>query len=260
MIDVPDDSLPDWTDEELAVLRSADDDKPPVRSLSATLAAACAGGAVASGAAAAKGASIAASMGSSITTAKWTSVVAISKWIGVVALSGAVAAGSVVLVQRTEQDHRAEARSKAAQVPARLNGPPKSALIAAPRPEPIAAEAPSAATEAREPGPVSSSGRMAVVRSQPDISLEIAALDEARTALRAGRASEALRALDRYDTGFAKAGSLRVEATALRIEALLQSGKRDRATSLANAFLARHPRSPYAARVRGLVGSGPSNP
>jgi hypothetical protein len=52
---------------------------------------------------------------------------------------------------------------------------------------------------------------------------------------------------------------LRVEATALRIEALLRSGKRARATSLANAFLARNPKSPYAARVRALIGDGAAN-
>jgi hypothetical protein len=39
----------------------------------------------------------------------------------------------------------------------------------------------------------------------------------------------------------------------LRIDALLRSGNRARATALATAFLARNPKSPYAARVRALL-------
>ena len=76
-----------------------------------------------------------------------------------------------------------------------------------------------------DPAPATSVSRVPAVRSQPDISLEIAALDEARTALRAGRSTEALGALDRYDAKFGKSGGLRVEATELRIEALLRSLK-----------------------------------
>ena len=71
--------------------------------------------------------------------------------------------------------------------------------------------------------------------------------------LRAGHAAAALAALDRYDAKYAKPGSLQVEAAALRIEALARNGDRERAASLAAAFLSRHPRSPYAARIRALV-------
>jgi pheromone shutdown protein TraB len=91
------------------------------------------------------------------------------------------------------------------------------------------------------------------VRSQPDISSEIATVDEVRNVLRARQPRAALVALDRYDARFGRVGSLREEAAALRIEALLQSGKRERATTLARAFLAQHAQSPYAARVRALV-------
>ena len=198
MSDVSDDSLPEWTDEELAVLRTADDDSPPTRSLAATLAAVGVGGAVATGAAAAKGASVAA-------TAKWTSAAFISKWVGVVALGGAVVTGGVVLVRRAADEHGAGTNSRSAEGSARREAP-HGAVVA-------------------EPARATSLGRVPAVRSQPDISLEIAALDEARTALRAGRSTEALGALDRYDAKFGKSGGLRVEATELRIEALLRSLK-----------------------------------
>jgi hypothetical protein len=257
MTDVSDETLPEWTDEELAVLRSADDDKPPSRSLSATLAAVGVGGALASGAAAAKGASIAATTGSGMAAAKWTSFIAATKWISVVALSGAVVGGGVVLVQRADSARDAALTSKQAHAPVQ-NGVAHGKSVAVPVPEPIVEEAPVPAAD--EPEPTSpSSARAPAVRSQPDISLEIAALDSARSALRSGRTGEALTALDHYDASYAKAGSLRVEATALRIEALLRSGKRARATSLANAFLARNPKSPYAARVRALIGDGAAN-
>ena len=75
--------------------------------------------------------------------------------------------------------------------------------------------------------------------------------------LRAGDAAGALAALDRYDAQFGKSGSLRVEATALRVEALVRAGQRKRAEALADAFLASHPNSPYATRIRALVESRP---
>jgi hypothetical protein len=252
MTDVSNEALPEWTDEELAVLRSADDDAPPSRSLSATLAAVGVGGALASGAVAAKGASIAATTGSGMAAAKWTSLVAATKWIGVMALSGAVVGGGVVLVQRAEKARATAVASKQGPVPAGL-----ARSVAVAPPEPVVQEVPAQVTAEGPEASNPSSTRAPTVRSQPDISLEIAALDAARSALRSGRTGEALAALDRYDAGYAKAGSLRVEATALRIEALLRSGKRARATSLANAFLARNPKSPYAARVRALIGAQP---
>jgi hypothetical protein len=253
MSDASYDSLPEWTEEELAVLRSADDDRPPTRSLPATLAAVGVGGALASGAAAAKGASVAASVGSAMTTAKWGTFVVIAKWAGALALSGAVVTGGVVLLKHSKGGNSAATASEGAQVPS-PRAPMYEKALTAPSPALAVPETPSPMDGAREPGPPNPLSRRLSVRSQPDISLEIAALDEARTALRAGRTTEALGALDRYDTAFARGGSLRVEATALRIEALLRAGSRARATSLAHAFLARNPKSPYAARVRALIG------
>jgi hypothetical protein len=48
---------------------------------------------------------------------------------------------------------------------------------------------------------------------------------------------------------------LGAEATVLRIEALSQSGDAARAKTLAEAFLAKYPNSPYATRLRSLTGA-----
>ena len=243
MTEFSEDGLPEWTGEELAILRSADEDRPPSRSLPATLAAVGTGGALASGAVAAKGASVAAG----VSTAKWTTLFGVTKWVGLAMVGGALVTGTVVVARRAEQRTSTAVAQKPA-APSRRETPQETPA-ATPAPEPP----PAATVEARDPTAPSAAGHKAAVRSQPDISLEIAALDEARTALRQGRAQDALAALDRYGAEYGRNGGLRVEATVLRIDALLRSGNRARATSLANAFLARNPKSPYAARVRALL-------
>jgi hypothetical protein len=160
-------------------------------------------------------------------------------------IGGVLVTGTVVVARRPGQPKPVAVAKKPAPPLRREAARETPATTAAPEPSP-------AAIEAREPA-ANPAGRRAVVRSQPDISLEIAALDEARTALRQGRAQDALAALDRYGAEFGRNGGLRVEATVLRIDALLRSGNRARATELANAFLARNPKSPYAARVRALL-------
>jgi TolA-binding protein len=81
---------------------------------------------------------------------------------------------------------------------------------------------------------------------------QVAALDRARDALASGNAAGALRLVDEYDRQFPR-GALAQEATALRIEALVQQGNRDAAGRLAERFLDANPRSPHAARIRLLV-------
>jgi hypothetical protein len=46
-----------------------------------------------------------------------------------------------------------------------------------------------------------------------------------------------------------------VEATVLRIEALAASGNQEAARKAGRAFLARHPKGPYAQRVSSLIGA-----
>lgn len=81
--------------------------------------------------------------------------------------------------------------------------------------------------------------------SKPDLAREIRWIDAARAAVASKDRAAALAALDGYDRECA-GGSLAIEAQVLRVEA---TGS----PALARAFLAAHPDSPYAARVRKFV-------
>jgi len=251
-----DEALPEWTADELALLRSADDDRPRAQSLPAALAAVGIGGAIASAAAGAQGATLAGGAGGAGTavtasvaaaSGKWAGTLAIAKWIALAAVSATVVTGAAVLVQPSATPKRAPAQvSRAPAIAVKPAPPPASAV---PPPD-HGAETPSAVAE---PAPASSRRAKRPSPAQPDISSELAALDAAMKNLRSGHATAALAALDRYDASFAQRGRLHVEATALRIEALARAGQRDKAAVLARELLAEHPKSPYAARVRALL-------
>jgi hypothetical protein len=269
MTDRSDEALPAWTNDELALLRSADDDRPRAQSLPAALAAVGAAGAIVSAAAGAQGATLAASAAATGLTAaggKWTGTVAIAKWIAVAAVGATVVTGAAVIVQRNESLKRTLTEASGApasgaparRAPATMTTIPEATR----RPAPLPAAAAQPSEHARQSPsqavavePVSAGLRRAK-RSfpvQPDISSELAALDAAMKTLRAGDATAALAALDRYDASFARRGRLQGEATAMRIEALARAGRRAAASALARDFLARHPNSPYAARIRSLL-------
>jgi hypothetical protein len=82
---------------------------------------------------------------------------------------------------------------------------------------------------------------------------EIRAIDEARQLLRRGDAHGSLAALDRYAQLVGRGGSLRAEATIVRIEALQSSGDTPAAAALGERFLAKNPRSAYANYVRRIL-------
>jgi TolA-binding protein len=88
---------------------------------------------------------------------------------------------------------------------------------------------------------------------------ELGYLEEARTALEAHVGASAMRLLDEYTQQF-PAGSMRIEAISLRVEALLVLGRRSDAQALGNDFLARYPSSPAAMRVRLLLGPRDNTP
>lgn len=245
------DALPEWTQDELTLLRSADDDRPNARSLPATLAAVGVGSAIAAGAATAQAVGVGTS---ALTATKWGGAVAISKWITVAAVGAGVIAGAGMLTTREAKRpataahtaHRTEEAAKRA--PVTQVAEPAPALLGAAAPAAPAAPMPSQLTAKK------------ALPSQPDIRVELAAIDAAMATLRAGDAAAALAALDRYDASFGRGGSLRLEASALRIEALARVGQREKAEALAHAFLAKHAKSPYAARIRAVLGSGSSAP
>jgi RNA polymerase sigma-70 factor, ECF subfamily len=99
------------------------------------------------------------------------------------------------------------------------------------------------------PLPTSRSNKPA---SAAALQLELAQLDAARARLAAGGADDALALLAAYDRSSPR-GVLGLEAEVLRIDALSRSGRGAQARARAQAFLARHPTSVLAARVRRIV-------
>jgi hypothetical protein len=83
---------------------------------------------------------------------------------------------------------------------------------------------------------------------------EVAELDKARSLLAARAPDRALAALDGYVERY-PSGNLRLEATALRIEALAKSGRTGPALVLGRQFLAAHAHTPLAYRVREILDS-----
>jgi hypothetical protein len=85
--------------------------------------------------------------------------------------------------------------------------------------------------------------------TDPLLGEEIELFDAARTAARNGQAGQALVLLDEYGKSF-PSGRFSLEAAALRIESLTATGKHVQARTLAQRFIARHPKSLLVERVR----------
>ena len=89
--------------------------------------------------------------------------------------------------------------------------------------------------------------------AKPTLTEELAAVDAASSALRAGDGAGAIRMLDEYARRFPR-GRLRLEASVLRIEALAKTGQRAEASRRAKAFLKRYPNSVLAPRLKRYAG------
>ncbi|OJY15966.1 MAG: hypothetical protein BGO98_25285 [Myxococcales bacterium 68-20] len=118
--------------------------------------------------------------------------------------------------------------------------------VATPPPKPITATAkppkrPDAARAAGSEAPVSSLRR------------ELELIEMARRALRGGDGSACLSSVERYESEF-PAGQFSNEGQVMRIEALALVGSREKAGRLAHEFLQSNPKSPYADRVRSVLG------
>jgi len=109
-----------------------------------------------------------------------------------------------------------------------------------------------ASTGPASTGPASTGPASTGPSPKPQLSAEVAALDKAQRALRAGDGDAAARALTRYEQQFGQ-GRLADEAQVLQIETLAVHGDKAAAQAQARAFLASHPNSPYASRLRALV-------
>jgi len=89
------------------------------------------------------------------------------------------------------------------------------------------------------------------------LAAQVRMLDDARSAMAAGRGPEALALLDGFE---ARKTDARVEeeALALRVEALVACGDRAAASRAAARFFSLYPQSVYARRVRSLAADGSS--
>jgi TolA-binding protein len=92
--------------------------------------------------------------------------------------------------------------------------------------------------------------------SAGDLGEQIALLDAARSAMAAGSGERALDLLQRYLAKY-PSGSFRPEATALKIETLLELGRKTEARALAERFIATQRGSPLSNRVQRLTEPSP---
>lgn len=133
-----------------------------------------------------------------------------------------------------------------------------------PRAEPASPARPTQASSARlpvlqrAPSPANTPPPKATKPVRPkqrSLAEQLEMLKLARGALRAGDSQRALSVLDEYAAG-SNSTDMSAEASMLRIEALMASGKREQAQALAERFIARSPDNPLADRARALVSSG----
>lgn len=104
-----------------------------------------------------------------------------------------------------------------------------------------------------KPEGVSTGASPTATSTSTSLTLEVARLDRAKSAVASGQGTVALQELDAYAREF-PAGSLRGEATLLRVDALLLAGDRTGAAALARALVQAAPQSPLAPRLRGIAG------
>jgi hypothetical protein len=124
----------------------------------------------------------------------------------------------------------------------------------APPAAPSAVKPPEAATTKGPPSAhVARSNRVREPESGDDLRAELAALDAASRALDRGDATGALSLIGAYWRSFPR-GSLGLEAKVLEAECLDRAGRHAEASAYARAFLAQHPTSPLAGRMRQLAG------
>jgi len=118
--------------------------------------------------------------------------------------------------------------------------------------EPLPAPLPPLAPRARRSATSAMAPPVGAPPAERSIANEIEELDRAREALGTGEAKRAIDRLNRYDRLFPR-GTLREEALRLRIEAVVTTGDRATARSLAQRFQALYPDSTHSDRLKALV-------
>jgi hypothetical protein len=201
------------------------------------------------GTAAAAKAAVAGAAASKATAAAGLS--AVWTWIsaGVVGLA---VAGAVVGTRARHDAHEPPPVASPSVAPA-----PSPPPAAAPSPERLALPVePRAAVPEPTPAPragASSARARTAAPATSDLGDQIAVLDSARAAIATGAGRRALEILRRYQDRY-PTGSLRPEAVALEVEALMKSGREAEARALARRFVAEHRGSLLARQVADVAG------
>jgi TolA-binding protein len=162
-----------------------------------------------------------------LTAAGGGTLSALAIWTGVEIWSGANEAPTAA---------PAVTKNEPAPVRARAAEPAPAPVVVTP----LVADPPPAPERAQKP-------------AEASLTEEISALEDARRALSAKDYGLALKTLDDYSRRFPRR-KMGAEATVLRIETLSAKGDDAAARELGKSFLRAQPRSPYAKRVRSLIG------
>jgi RNA polymerase sigma-70 factor (ECF subfamily) len=173
----------------------------------------------------------------------------LSSWLGGFKLPLVAACAAAVVVPFTVRhpDRISTPAPRSSAVAAAALAPPSSAAPAGElAPGVPATVTPPLVASAARPTPKPTSSAEA-------LQLELQRLDATRRRLAAGQADQALALLDAYERATPR-GVLKLEAEVLRIDALARSGRLAQAQARAASFLARHPNSVLAARVRRIAG------
>ncbi len=246
---------------EKELFRSLQEDEPPLRARRVAAAALGLGGAAITTTIGAEGAALSSVASKSIAPKAMSFL--LLKWVGIGTVAGAVSLGTVHYVRPHLSSVAPKAAVTAAHTPPAAVAPstPADSTIPAPAPESTTAARPAQTIAPAERAPTPTEAPTeAVPQPAPAappvtpsaLAAEVRLLDEARDALAATDGPRALDALHRYGRQF-PAGTLNLEATVLRIEALFMTGASSQAASLGRDFLAAHPTSTHAARVRRLL-------
>jgi hypothetical protein len=238
---------------EKELLGSWDSEQPSDAARARVLAMVSLGAGAAAGTAAIVGKAGAAAGGSIAPKAGALGAAALAKWL-VIGAVGVMTAGAALVYVRHAQNERAAGATHAPPLaptvvpaaPVRAVPPSDAPAVTAP----VATEAP--ARSAPSQRRTEKSGRA----TDDALGDQVSALDRARRALADGDAPGALRQLDDYEGRFPH-GALVEEAEVLRVESLLAAGDSAAAARVGARFLAAHPGSPHAARVRALLGQAP---
>jgi len=233
----------DWTAAELSVLRSAERDEPSPGSLDRTLTALGAGTAFADG------------LGGASAASKLKVIANFGRgWLKLPLLGTVLVVGGIAGIAISTHG-----RARVATPPPTTQTRPAGAVLAAP-----SAPAVSPALTGDEPTPPASATALVPRSAQAPVkdargsdkdslAAEIRLIDEARHRLHQGDPRGALATLAGYEQLVKRGGSMRAEATVVRVESLQASGDKAQAAKIGQRFVAENPNSPYVGYLQRLL-------